>query len=152
MSTATPEGAFRLVLPREKGHKYDVEHRDGTLFIRTNKDAKNFRLVTAPLDDPQPARWKPFVDHRADVLLQDFEVFKDFVVVQEKQAGLNHLRVHAFAVGRLEGGRLPGAGLRGVRRGHAGVRLEALPLQLPEPGHALERLRLRHADGRVRSC
>ena len=54
---------------------------------------------TAPLDDPQPARWKPFVDHRADVLLQDFEVFKDFVVVQEKQAALNHLRVHAFATG-----------------------------------------------------
>ena len=99
LSTATPEGAFRLVLPREKGHKYDVEHRDGTLFIRTNKDAKNFRLVTAPLDDPQPARWKPFVDHRADVLLQDFEVFKDFVVVQEKQAGLNQLRVHDFASG-----------------------------------------------------
>ncbi len=99
LSTATPEGAFRLVLPREKGHKYDVEHRDGTLFIRTNKDAKNFRLVTAPLDDPQPPRWKPFVDHRADVLLQDFEVFKDFVVVQEKQAGLNQLRVHDFQSG-----------------------------------------------------
>ena len=99
LSTATPAGAFRLVLPREKGHKYDVEHRDGTLFIRTNKDAKNFRIVTAPLDDPQPARWKPFVDHRAEVLLQDLEVFKDFLVVQEKQAGLNHLRVHSFASG-----------------------------------------------------
>ena len=99
LSTATPEGVFRLVLPREKGHKYDVEHRDGTLFIRTNKDAKNFRLVTAPLDDPQPKHWQPFVDHRADVLLQDFEIFKDFVVIQEKQAGQNHLRVHGFASG-----------------------------------------------------
>jgi oligopeptidase B len=99
LSTATPEGAFRLVLPREKGHKYDVEHRDGTLFIRTNKDAKNFRLVTAPLDAPQPEHWKPFVEARADVLLSDFEVFKDFVVVQEKQAGLNRLRVHGFASG-----------------------------------------------------
>jgi oligopeptidase B len=99
LSSATPAGAFRLVLPREKGHKYDVEHRDGTVFIRTNKDAKNFRIVTAPLDDPQPARWKPFVDHRVDVLLQDLEVFKDFLVVQEKQAGLNHLRVHSFASG-----------------------------------------------------
>ena len=99
LSTATPEAAFRLVLPREKGHKYDVEHRDGTLFIRTNKDAKNFRLVTAPLDDPRPSRWRPFVDHRADVLLQDFEIFKDFAVVQEKQAALNKLRVHDFASG-----------------------------------------------------
>ncbi|HEY8234558.1 MAG TPA: S9 family peptidase [Vicinamibacteria bacterium] len=99
LPSATPEGRFRIVLPREKGHKYDVEHRDGTLFIRTNKDAKNFRLVTAPLEDPAPGRWKSFVEHRSSVLLQDFEVFKDYVVVQEKQAGLNRLRVHGFASG-----------------------------------------------------
>jgi oligopeptidase B len=100
LPAATPGGALRLLLPREKGHKYDVEHRDGTLFIRTNKDAKNFRLVTAPLADPSPASWKPFVEHRPDVLLEDVEVFKDFVVLQEKQAGLNRLRVHAFSDGR----------------------------------------------------
>ena len=100
LPAATPGGALRLLLPREKGHKYDVEHRDGTLFIRTNKDAKNFRLVTAPLADPSPARWKPFVEHRPDVLLEDVEVFKDFVVLQEKQAGLNRLRVHGFSDGR----------------------------------------------------
>ncbi len=100
LPAATPDAAFRLVLPREKGHKYDVEHRDGTLFIRTNKDAKNFRLVTAPLADPSPARWKPFVAHRPDVLLEDVEIFRDFVVLQEKQAGLNHLRVHGFADGQ----------------------------------------------------
>jgi len=100
LPATSPGGDFRLVLPREKGHKYDVEHRDGTLFIRTNKDAKNFRLVTAPLADPSPARWKPFVEHRPDVLLEDVEVFKDFVVLQEKQAGLNRLRVHGFSDGR----------------------------------------------------
>jgi oligopeptidase B len=100
LPASTPGGTFRLVLPREKGHKYDVEHRDGTLFIRTNKDAKNFRLVTAPLADPSPARWKPFVEHRAEVLLDDFEVFRDFVVLQEKQAGLNRLRVRGFADGQ----------------------------------------------------
>jgi len=99
LEAARPEGAFRLLLPREKGHKYDVEHRDGTLFIRTNKDAKNFRLVTAPLADPSPARWRPFVEHHPEVLLQDIEVFKDFVVLQEKRAGLNRLRIHGFASG-----------------------------------------------------
>ena len=99
VEAASPEGAWRVVLPREKGHKYDVEHRDGTLLIRTNKDAKNFRLVKAPLADPRPASWQPFVEHRADVLLQDYEVFKDFLVLQEKKDGLNHLRVHDFASG-----------------------------------------------------
>jgi oligopeptidase B len=94
-----PGGRFRTVLPRETGHKYDVEHHDGTLFIRTNRDAKNFRLVTAPVSDPSPARWTTLVGHRADVLLEDVEMFRDYVVLQEKQAGLNRLRVHAFGAG-----------------------------------------------------
>jgi oligopeptidase B len=100
LPTTTPSGTFRPVLPREKGHKYDVEHRDGTLFIRTNKDAKNFRLVTAPLADASPTHWKPLAEHRPDVLLEDVEVFQGFVVLQEKQAGLNRLRVQAGADGR----------------------------------------------------
>ena len=99
VDSATPEAPWRVVLPREKGHKYEVEHRNGTLFIRTNKDAKNFRLVTAPLADPSPADWKTLVEHRPDVLLQELDVFKDFLVVQEKRAALNQLRVHDFATG-----------------------------------------------------
>ena len=47
-----PEGAFQSVLGREKGHRYRVEHRNGELFIRTNKDAKNFRVVSAPASAP----------------------------------------------------------------------------------------------------
>ena len=144
LPAATPGGELRPVLPREKGHKYDVEHRDGTLFIRTNKDAKNFRLVTAPLADPSPAGWKPFVEHRPDVLLEDVEVFKDFVVLQEKQAGLNRLRVHGFSDGRWKEVAFPEPVYTAYRVRHAGVRLEGPSLQLPEPHHAPERLRLRH--------
>jgi len=97
LPAATPTGELRRVLPREKGHKYSVEHRDGTLFLRTNKDAKNFRLVAAPLADPSPARWTTLVEHRPDVLIEDVEIFKDFLVVQEAQAGLDRLRVWGFA-------------------------------------------------------
>ncbi|HUL77242.1 MAG TPA: oligopeptidase B, partial [Vicinamibacteria bacterium] len=100
LPAATPKGTFRLLLPREKGHKYDVEHRDGVLFIRTNKGAKNFRLVTAPLSDPSPGNWKAFLEHRPDVLLERFELFRGFLAVQEKQAGLNHLRVYDFGDGQ----------------------------------------------------
>ncbi|MGE5126041.1 MAG: S9 family peptidase [Betaproteobacteria bacterium] len=96
----TPRGSFRLLLPREKGHKYDVEHRDGVLYIRTNKGAKNFRLVEAPLADPSPSRWQVLVDERPDVLLEDVELFRDYLVLQEKSAGLNRLRVRGFADGK----------------------------------------------------
>jgi oligopeptidase B len=92
-----PEAAFKVVLPREKGHKYDVEHRDGLFYIRTNKDAKNFRLVTAPVSDPSPAGWKEVLPHRADVLLDRVELFQDYLVASEKSAALEHFRVLTFA-------------------------------------------------------
>ncbi len=94
-----PGGTFSVVLPRERGHKYDIEHREGVLYIRTNRDAKDFRIVTAPLADPRPENWKPFVDHRPGVLVQDLEVFKDFLVVSEKSEGLSHFRVQNLATG-----------------------------------------------------
>jgi oligopeptidase B len=94
-----PDGTLQVVLPREKGHKYEVEHRSGVLFIRTNKDAKNFKLVEAPLADTSPAMWKTLVEHRPDVLLDGIEVFRDHLVVQEKKAALDRLRVRSFADG-----------------------------------------------------
>jgi oligopeptidase B len=97
LDAARPEGAFRVVLPREKGHKYEVDHRDGLLYIRTNRGAKDFRIVTAPVSDPTPRRWKPFLQHRPGVLVQDLELFAGFAVVSELREGLTRFRVHDFA-------------------------------------------------------
>lgn len=93
LPAATPTAPFRVVVPREKGHKYDVEHRKGVLYIRTNKGAKNFRLVTAPLADPKEASWKPLVDHDPHALLEDIEMFAGHVVVYTKTEGLERMRV-----------------------------------------------------------
>ncbi len=99
IAAATPAAPPRRVLPRVRGHKYEVEHREGLLYLRTNADAKNFRLVTAPLADPSPAAWRPLLDHREDVLLEDVELFRGFLVVQEKQAGQNRIRAMGFGDG-----------------------------------------------------
>ncbi len=93
LSAKTPTAAFHVVVPREKGHKYDVEHRKGVLYIRTNKGAKNFRLVVAPLADAKEANWKPFVDHDPHALLEDMEMFAGHVVVYTKTEGLERLHV-----------------------------------------------------------
>lgn len=99
LDSATPSGEFKVVLPREKGHKYEVEHRNGLFYIRTNKDAKNFRVMTAPATDPGPANWKEFVAHTPDALLEGVELFKDFAVVRELYQGLNRFRVLNFSAG-----------------------------------------------------
>jgi oligopeptidase B len=94
-----PTGRFRVVLPRQKGHKYDVDHRDGRLFIRTNLGAKDFRVVTAPVDDPAPARWRRFVDPQPGVLVEGLELYRGHAVVALKQAALTRFRVHDFKRG-----------------------------------------------------
>jgi oligopeptidase B len=87
-----PVGNFQPVLPRRKGHKYNVEHRDGLFYIRTNLDAKNFHLVTMPVADRDEKNWKEVVPHRGDVLLDRMEVFQDYLMVSEKANALEHFR------------------------------------------------------------
>jgi oligopeptidase B len=99
LDAATPEAPFKSVLPREKGHKYSIDHRDGLFYIQTNKGAKNFRIVTAPVGSPGPANWKEFIAHRPDVLIQGVDLFKDFAVAVEQSAGLAKIRVFDFAKG-----------------------------------------------------
>ncbi len=95
-----PTGEFRPTVPREHGHRYEVDHRDGLLYILTNKDAKNFRIVTAPLEKAGDlAGWKEFVPHQSDVLLQGMQLFQDFATVTAKREALNHLRTYDFAAG-----------------------------------------------------
>ena len=95
----TPQGRFRLVLPRQTGRRYSVEHRYGLLYILTNDAAKNFRLVTAPVADLTRENWREFVPHRESVKLDDIDVFADYLVLYEREQGLRTLRVHHFTSG-----------------------------------------------------
>jgi len=87
-------GDWRLIAPREKDHEYDVDHGGEMFYIRTNGGGRrNFRLVTAPVDDPRPERWTELVPHRDDVMLDDVDVFADHYVTHERERGLVRLRV-----------------------------------------------------------
>ncbi|WP_236905448.1 hypothetical protein [Collimonas arenae] len=92
-----PQGSFRSVLGRTTGHRYGVDHRNGELFILTNKDAKNFRLVRAPLATPDEAHWQEVIPHDPKVLLEHFELFRDFLVVSEKADAQERSRIYNFA-------------------------------------------------------
>ena len=83
-----PNAALVLVQPRETGHEYYAAARGGTLYIRTNSAGRNFRLVTAPVWAPRKENWTELVPHREDVMLQDVEVFRDFVALHEREGGL----------------------------------------------------------------
>jgi len=94
-----PQEAFSVFLPREKKHRYYVDHREGLFYIRTNKGGKNFEIVTAPENDPNPKNWTVFIAHRDDVLIEDIDLFKTFAVAVEKSQALTRLRLHNFQTG-----------------------------------------------------
>src|SRR5262249_52926000 len=76
-----PADKFAVFRPREKKHRYYVDHREGLFYIRTNRNGKNFEIATAPDSDPSPSSWKTFLPARGDVLIEEIELFQDFAVV-----------------------------------------------------------------------
>ncbi len=89
----TPEGDFKVFHPREEDLLYSVEHTDNKFYIRTNFEAKNFRLMETPVSKTEKVNWAEVIPHRKDVLLKGFEVFNNFLVLGEKIKGLDQLRV-----------------------------------------------------------
>jgi oligopeptidase B len=95
-----PLGAWQMLMPREKDHEYAVEHGGDRFYIRTNGGGqRNFRLVSAPVDDPRPARFTELIPHRDEVMLEDVEVFADHYVTHEREGGLIRLRITMLAGG-----------------------------------------------------
>lgn len=88
-----PESPFKVFAARSKDVLYDVMPVDDKFLILTNWNAKNFRLMECQLDKTEKENWKEVIPHRADVLLESAEEFKDFTVLSERKNGLTELRV-----------------------------------------------------------
>jgi oligopeptidase B len=91
-----PKGEFKVFLARERGHEYSVEQAGEYFYIRTNRDAENFRLMRAPLDKKSEENWEDVVAHRDDVFLAGFSVFREFLVVNERKEGLTRLSIRRW--------------------------------------------------------
>jgi oligopeptidase B len=91
-----PDAAWKIVLPRQADHEYDIDHRAGLFYIRTNKGAKNFRVVTAPVADPAEKNWKEFIAHRPAVKIDGIDLFADHAVLSEWENGLEQIEIVDF--------------------------------------------------------
>ncbi len=93
LDARTPAGEFSIVVPRREAHEYDVDHYEGQFYITTNRGAKNFKVVTAPMDDPSEQNWNTFIAHNPAVKIDGLSFFKRHLVVSERERGLSYLRV-----------------------------------------------------------
>lgn len=88
-----PGGTFKVFLPRTRDHEYDVDHYQDSFYIRTNWQAKNFRLMKTLVSGTAQAQWQEVIPHRDNVLLESFELFRDHLVVEERKEGLVNIRI-----------------------------------------------------------
>ena len=91
-----PNGTPKVIIPRSPEHEYDVDYRNNLFYIRTNKGAKNFRIVTAPVNDPSEKNWKEFIAHKPEVKIEGISLFADHAVLSEWEGGLQQLEVINF--------------------------------------------------------
>jgi oligopeptidase B len=94
LNSSNPDGEFTVFQPRVRGLEYSISHYEDSFYILTNKDkATNFKLMKTPENKTGKKNWVDLIPHREDVLLEDIEIFKNYLVVEERSNGLNHIRI-----------------------------------------------------------
>lgn len=89
-----PEGKFQLFQKRIRGVEYSISHYKDHFFVLTNKDnSTNFKLMKTSIHDTSIEKWKDVVSHRNDVLIENIDIFKDYLVISERSNGLNQIRI-----------------------------------------------------------
>lgn len=88
---------WRIVQPRKEGLEYAVEHYENDFYILTNEGGDyNFKLVKTSVDTPYKENWVEVIPHREEVLLEGFEIFKNFLVLEEREKGLLQLNIFDY--------------------------------------------------------
>jgi oligopeptidase B len=93
LSADNPTGEWKVLAPRREGHEYDADFDSGEFYIRTNKDAENFKVMKAPAADPSEKNWTDFIPYNPAVKIDAISFFKGYAVVSELENGLEYIRV-----------------------------------------------------------
>ncbi|MBD0825367.1 S9 family peptidase [Aestuariibaculum marinum] len=97
LNADTPDGEFRMFQERQRDLEYSIAHYNDQFYIIANNDgATNFQLLKTHEDATSIENWQEVISHRKDVLLEDIEIFKDYLVVNERENGLNNLRIMSW--------------------------------------------------------
>ena len=94
-----PAGEWSIVQPRERNLEYSVSHYKDSFFIRTNLDAKNYQLMKTSVAKPSKENWKVLIPHRENVFLSGLNIFKNYLVLNERKNGLTEMRVMNWETG-----------------------------------------------------
>ncbi|MCA0133480.1 S9 family peptidase [Winogradskyella alexanderae] len=90
----SPKGKFKLFQERIRGLEYSISHYNNHFYILTNKDrATNFKIMKTPVLSTGIDGWEELISHREDTLIENVDIFKDYLVISERRNGLNQIRI-----------------------------------------------------------
>jgi len=101
LDATTPEAAFTLIASRVDDEEYDVDHRDGFFYLRTNNQAEQFKLMRTPVTATSRENWSEILPENPEAPLEDFDLFQTFLVTNSRERGLPVLRVHNLSADGL---------------------------------------------------
>jgi oligopeptidase B len=93
ISAVQPDADWKVMEPRKQGVEYYPDHNGDSFYIRVNDTGRNFRLVRTPVTDPGSANWQEVLAHSPDIMLDDVDFFRNFLVLHERENGLPQIRV-----------------------------------------------------------
>ena len=95
-----PQENFKVFQPRTRGLEYDISHFNDNFYIVTNKDkATNFKVMKTPEAATSKDNWVDVIPHKQDVLIEGIEIFKNYLVVEERSNGLNKIKIMPWSGG-----------------------------------------------------
>jgi oligopeptidase B len=94
LNANTPDREFKIFQKRTKNLEYSIAHYQDSFYIISNSNnATNFKVSKTSENATEKEHWKDVIPHRDNVLIEDIEIFKDYLVVNERENGLNKLRI-----------------------------------------------------------
>jgi oligopeptidase B len=88
-----PAGKFQVIAPRKHEVEYYADHQGNQFFIMTNENAKNFKVMRAPIDNLAQSNWSQFIAHDDSVKIEGIDAFKTYLAVYERSGGLERIEV-----------------------------------------------------------
>ena len=103
LDAENPQGEFNAFLPRVRDHEYSIDHFQDQFYIRSNEQGNNFALMTSFCSTNENSdKWQTVIAARADVLLEGYELMQEWLIVEERQAGLPVLRQINYMSGEVK--------------------------------------------------
>jgi oligopeptidase B len=98
LDASTPNGTFKIFQKRVRGLEYSISHFGNHFYVLTNSDkATNFKLMKTPERATTIENWTEVIPHREDVLLEGIDIFKNYLVVEERTNGLNEIQIRPWS-------------------------------------------------------